>query len=253
MRRGRVPSDFLPPIENVPIEALRSNIRFYEEALANLRQQERSQELSQFTTAVRGFRQRQIDNPIVRRRGEFTDINYKIVSKYYTIPRRVGLFQYANNIVIQNSRLSGGDTQTQLIFSGFPINAPIDLHMGETTLKSNFMDTGASALQSIIRKKQEAEDRYDEELEVRTIIIRFLVPTNILVIGQGGCRSEKTANQTWLLVDRKANTNCFYNCVAVFRICKRKGNENIEEYRERIGKFVNDSEFRKLFGNVHSP
>ena len=234
-----------PPTPFIPIDALRQNIQFYTNELQRLRQQERIYDLGNITTAVRGFRDRTIQNPIIRRTTNYVGVNHNTVATYYSLPRNGNWIPYTRNALLQTDYLGDREgVQTQIILSQFSINDGIDFHIGGETLKSTFRDSSAGALDYIIRKKADKEDEYEQELVLRTLIIRRLIPNDNLVLGQGTGRSEKSANDTWLMIDKKARTNCFYNCLAVFRYTTRKERERAEDYRIRIANFVDDETFR---------
>ena len=233
------------PTTFMPIDALRQNITFYENQLQQLRQQERVYDLSNLTTAVGRFRQRTIQNPIIRRTERYVGINYTTLSFYYLLPRDANWIPYTRNALAQTDYIGNRDgVQTQIIISQFSPDDGIDFHLGGETLKTNFLDSSASALGRIITKKASKEDEYEVELILRTLIVRRFIPNNNMVIGQGTGRSDKSANDTWLMIDKKARTNCFYNCLAVLRYTTKKAGESAEDYRLRIVEFVDNEEVR---------
>lgn len=242
-RSGFVPT---PPTPFMPIDALRQNISFYENQLQQLRQQERIYDLGSLTDAVGRFRQRTITNPIIRRTERYQGVNFTTISFYYSIPRDGNWIPYTRNALAQTEYIVARNqgTQTQLIISQFPIDADLDFHLGGETLKTTFRNSSAGALANLIQKKDSKEDEYDEELEVRTLIIRRFIPNSNAIVGQGTGRSEKSANATWLMIDKKARTNCFYNCLAVLRYTTKKSNESATDYRLRIVEFVDNEEVR---------
>ena len=202
----------IPPTRFIPIDALRQNIQFYQNQLQQLRAQERIYDLGGLGTAMRGFRQSTLDNPIIRRTERMNGVNYSMVSYYYLLPRDGNWIPYTRNALRQSDFIGDREgVQTQLILSQFQVGDGLDFHLGGETLKTTFRNTSTGALQNLIAKKTQKEDEYDEELVLRTLIVRRFIPNTDIVVGQGTGRSEKHATQSWLILDKKARTNCFYN------------------------------------------
>ena len=236
----------IPPTPFIPIDALRQNIAFYQSQLAQLQAQERIYNLGALTQAVSGFRQRTLINPIIRKTTRYNGINHTIISYYYTLPKDDNWIPYTRNAIQQSSYIGNRDgVQTQLVLSQYPVEASADFHLGQETLKTTFRFGGANALTNLIQKKADKEELYDEEFILDTLVVMLFIPNNNLVIVQGTGRSEKSATDTWLIIDKKARTNCFYNCLAVLKFSlKKNNNETNEDYRLRLVKFVDDEVFR---------
>ena len=68
------------------------------------------------------------------------------------------------------------------------------------------------------------------------VINKILTPLG----GQGGGRSENTANKTWLALDKRAKTNCFYNSVCAIKLFTKKNDESGAQYEDRVRNYIND-------------
>tara|TARA_R100001594_G_scaffold25780_1_gene50282 strand:+ start:1837 stop:5442 length:3606 start_codon:yes stop_codon:yes gene_type:complete len=69
---------------------------------------------------------------------------------------------------------------------------------------------------------------------VKTLIVQVIVRYSRLM-GQGGNgRSTEMANKTWMIIDKSAKKNCFWNCLAVSNLFSKRANENDNAFKLRL-------------------
>ena len=153
----------------------------------------------------------------------------------------VGQVNHILNQTAYLENLPNFNTRTQVIMSSLPANTTIDSHLSMGGLRTAYLDSGISALNNIITKKATLEQDYDDEYDwdIDTIIVnRILTPLG----GQGGGRSEGRANKTWLMMDKKSKTNCFFNTIGVISLFHKKQQETDNQYEIRIRGYLDDTE-----------
>jgi hypothetical protein len=210
------------------------------------RRAERRRELRTATNIIRNYRATQVGIPVAG--GSSIDrINdrTRIFRFTYTLNQRgmsLGNWSAQVAAALEGSNylegLVGFNTRTQIVISALPTTFGIDAHLGGNHLRTTYEPNSAAALASIIAKKQSAEEEYEGlDWDFETILVnRIITPLG----GQGGGRSEAVANKTWLALDKKSKTNCFYNSVSAIRLFTKKTNEGDNEYKLRIETLLSD-------------
>ena len=108
--------------------------------------------------------------------------------------------------------------KVQIIISPHDPNAPMDLHLGEGSLKTTYRNNIGSALRAIRRKYQDKNEEYEDEdgiydWEMKTIIIRYILRD--LLQGQGGTRTKAMADKTSISIDKEARYRCCWHCIYI--------------------------------------
>lgn len=132
--------------------------------------------------------------------------------------------------------------KVQIIISPHDPNAPMDLHLGDGSLKTTYRNNIGSALRAIRRKYQDKNEEYEDEdgiydWEMKTIIIRYILRD--LLQGQGGTRTKAMADKTWFSIDKEARYSCFWHCIYILNYFNKRNNENDFEYKNRLEEFIN--------------
>ena len=230
----------------------RNDITRFRNAIARQRQQAvvdrqrqvarqaRTRELRGATTLIRQFRQRTLNTPIFARQLiDRVNDRTRIFRFHYAFNDRGNwAAQVASALTgsayLENS--AGFNTRTQILISALPANFNTDLHLGGNHLRTTYAASGVAAMAAIIAKKQQVEDEYEGlDWSFNSMLInRILTP----IAGQGGGRSESSANKTWLALDKKAKTNCFYNAIATIRLFTQKKQEADNNHKIRVDKML---------------
>jgi len=73
---------------------------------------------------------------------------------------------------------------------------------------------------------------------VKALIVQVIVKySNLMGQGSNG-RSSEVANKTWMIIDKSAKKNCFWNCLAVSNLFTKRTNESDNQFKLRLDELV---------------
>ena len=161
------------------------------------------------------------------------------------------------------------DAKYQFLKSPFGPSVDYNSLMGQNSLHTSFYkrENIGQAYTQLIEVQAQLEEEYDEEFNgtdtetetedetddedvdapppppppppieeswVKSLIVQVIVKYSRLM-GQGGTgRSTEMANKTWMIIDKSAKKNCFWNCLAVSNLFSKRNNENDNAFKLRL-------------------